>query len=155
MINTMKNNKKGFTLIEVLIVVSIIGILASIVLVGLGAFRTRGRDTRRLADIRQIQGGLELYYSKFGSYPLSVTFGALQTALQGATIGITKIPDDPSVGKHYLYKTDSGGTGYVLAATIEDAGNPALNDDIDAVPGTYTTGDTTLTCTDPQYCVQF
>jgi prepilin-type N-terminal cleavage/methylation domain-containing protein len=54
-------NKKGFTLIEVLTVVAIIGLLASIVLVGLGSFRTRGRDTRRIADLRSTQNALELY----------------------------------------------------------------------------------------------
>src|SRR3989344_3217427 len=60
--------KGGFTLIEILIVVSIIGLLASIIFVGLGSSRARGRDARRIADLSSIKTGLELYFSKNGRY---------------------------------------------------------------------------------------
>src|SRR2546422_562625 len=65
----MFTNKKGFTLIEILIVVAIIALLASIVLVGLGPARVKGRDARRVADIRQMQNALEIWNTKCGSYP--------------------------------------------------------------------------------------
>lgn len=61
--------EKGFTLIELLIVVAIIGLLASAVLVGLGGFRARGRDARRIADLRETRKALELYYIKNNKYP--------------------------------------------------------------------------------------
>ena len=60
---------RGFTLVEILIVVGIIGLLASVVLSGLGSTRARGRDARRIADIRQAQQALELYYAKCQVYP--------------------------------------------------------------------------------------
>jgi len=60
----MNKKEKGFTLIEMLVVVAVIGLLASLILVGLSSFRTRGRDTRRVADTKEIQNGLELYYMK-------------------------------------------------------------------------------------------
>jgi type II secretion system protein G len=61
--------RQGFTLIELLVVIAIIGLLASIVLVALNNARVKSRDAKRIADIRQIQTALELYYSDNGSYP--------------------------------------------------------------------------------------
>src|SRR3989344_5865679 len=102
----MKNNKKGFTLIEILIVISVIGILASIVLVNLGGFRSRGRDARRISDLRTIQNALELYYANGGEYPAS---GQLYTDVE-ALPGIGKLPTDPSAGNpQYLYGVSPGG----------------------------------------------
>ena len=60
---------KGFTLIELLIVIAIIGLLATIVMVSLNSARAKARDTRRIADIKQIQTALSLYYDKYGYYP--------------------------------------------------------------------------------------
>lgn len=59
---------RGFTLIELLVVISIIGLLASIVLASLNSARVKARDTRRIADIRQLQTALEFYYDQNGTY---------------------------------------------------------------------------------------
>ena len=58
-----KLNLKGFTLVELLVVISIISILASIVIVGTNGARIRARDTRRLADVKSIQNALDLYFN--------------------------------------------------------------------------------------------
>ena len=60
------STEKGFTLIEILIVVAIIAILASVVLVGLGPTQSGGRDARRVSDLSEVQNGFELYYNKSG-----------------------------------------------------------------------------------------
>lgn len=158
------NNKKGFTLIEVLIVVSIIGILASIVLVGLGAFRRAGRDARRVADLRQVQNALELYFSKCGFYPgvsgpsacnsgTPTDWSGFSSALTGAGIGISSVSNDPlAPTRNYEYGRSSDGQSYVLKAQLEDATHPSLKDDVD---GTVYSVDCSDTATVGNYCIQF
>lgn len=69
--------QKGFTLIELLVVIAIIGILSSVVLASLNVSRTRSRDAKRIADLRQIQLALEQYYDVNGVYPFCGNAGAL------------------------------------------------------------------------------
>src|SRR5262245_18472105 len=60
---------RGFTLIELLVVIAIIGVLASIVLASLDSTRKKGRDAKRLSDIKQLQLALELYYDNYNEFP--------------------------------------------------------------------------------------
>lgn len=138
--------KKGFTLIEILVVVAIIGILASIVLVGLGGFRERARDSRRIADLRQVQNVLELYANKCGRYPTQgavspdgcsgitgaggdLAWTDLATLLKGAGLGIATIPNDPlAPAKNYFFKYSSDHQHYVIGANL-DGDNPLLDDE--------------------------
>ncbi len=147
-----KSNIKGFTLIEILIVVAIIGLLASVVLVGLGSFRTRGRDARRIADLRETQNALELYYTKNQSYPVlggGDSWSGMTNSLVSAGIGVSSVSNDPLYpAKTYRYGVANDAQSYVLASTLEDSSNPALKDDAD---GTIYGVD----CDDPSYCVQF
>ena len=143
--------KQGFTLIEILIVVGIIGLLASVVLVGLGSFRSRGRDARRVADLREVQNSLELYYLKNGNYPASNNWDDLRSLLINDAVGITIVPNDPlsnSSDMSYSYGYSSDKQGYVLSAALEDIYNSSLKDDIDGI--VYG-----VDCADPIYCVQF
>jgi prepilin-type N-terminal cleavage/methylation domain-containing protein len=64
-----RKDNKGFTLVELLVVVAIIGLLASIIIVSLNSARTRAKDARRLSDIRAIISALELYYHDNEQYP--------------------------------------------------------------------------------------
>jgi prepilin-type N-terminal cleavage/methylation domain-containing protein len=119
----------GFTLIEILIVVAIIAILASVVLVGLGPTQQAGRDARRISDLSEVQNGLELYYNKNGNYPdpsSGQTWSALQTLLTGAGVGVSSVPSDPSSNRSYQYWWSVGATSYVLGATLENANNSVL-----------------------------
>jgi len=64
-----KKQNKGFSLIELLFVIAVIGMLATLSLVAINNAREKARDTRRLSDINQILQALELYFSSHRTYP--------------------------------------------------------------------------------------
>ncbi len=127
-----KKSAKGFTLIELLVVIAIIGILSSVVLASLNTARLKSRDTRRIADIKQIQLALALYFDSNAEYP--------DTLSELATTYIAAIPTDPVGGGAYAYSPIGTGAGttcssYHLGATLEELSNQALRGDIDAAAG--------------------
>lgn len=66
----LSNEKKNaFTLIELLVVISIIGIMSTVAMTSLNGVRKKARDARRLSDMKQIINALELYKSRYGTYP--------------------------------------------------------------------------------------
>lgn len=77
----MKNLKKGFTLVEMLIVVVIIGILAAAILPRLTGAQAATRDTARRSALNQIAQGLELYNTSNGTYPSVITDAGIGTEL--------------------------------------------------------------------------
>lgn len=146
----MSRDARGFTLIELLVVIAIIGILSSVVLASLNSARKKGRDARRISDIKQLQLALELWYDNNSSkYP-----DALSSL---APTYISVIPSDPQGGAYaYDNLTSTGAacvvatgvcSNYVIGATLEDGGNSALSQDIDGTVGS-------VSCNDPVYCSQ-
>lgn len=127
-------SKRGFTLIELLVVIAIIGILSSVVLASLNSARRKGRDARRVADLKQLQLALELYYDANGSYPAAVSVANLVTPGY-----IAAIPLDPSDQSAYPYDQVSSGSGYNLGANLEDINHSALDTDAD-IAGTNVEG---------------
>ena len=89
----MKKNQKGFTLIELLVVIAIIGILSTLSVLALNSARARARDAKRIADIRQIQTALEMYYNMNNEYPSSTT--ALQNTNPPLLIAVPTAPTPP------------------------------------------------------------
>ncbi len=125
-------NKKGFTLIELLVVIAIIGLLSTLAVVALGSARVKARDSKRLADLKQMQTALELYYTDNNAYPAAaapIALGTTNYACLNAT-GFTttgcsspymgQVPVDPKSG-NYTY-TLSGGS-YTITATLEGTVN--------------------------------
>src|SRR3989344_5255329 len=115
-------SQSGFTLIELLVVIAIIGILSSVVLASLNSARQKGRDARRVSDIKQLQLALELYYDANGRYPSSTTVAALVTPGY-----IASIPVDPTGATAYSYAGIGASAGasvcssYHLGTTLESS----------------------------------
>lgn len=127
------NGKSGFTLIELLVVIAIIGILASIVLASLNSARRKSRDARRVADIKQLQLALELYFDTNQTYA-----GVGMTGLVPTYIPV--IPVDPLGGAYRYCRTSA--TAYHIGASLEENTNPALNSDRDLATTICPAGDT-------------
>ncbi|HKB88777.1 MAG TPA: type II secretion system protein [Patescibacteria group bacterium] len=102
----MSENKmkfqKAFTLVELLVVISIIGILASIGLVAFRSTQFRSRDAQRKSDLKELSSALELFYSDYGKYPSSGSDGRIQACGYVAgtatgtpcTWGVSEFKDD-------------------------------------------------------------
>jgi prepilin-type N-terminal cleavage/methylation domain-containing protein len=132
-------NKLGFTLIEMLVVISLIGILAAIALVSFGGSQKQARDTIRKSDMKQYQNALEAFANMAnGLYPNRNTAGGtliyqnlcndLNTKLE-PDIACIQDPKIPSDSTYYDYRYLSNGSGalgsttatqYVLWAKIEN-----------------------------------
>lgn len=112
---------KAFTLVELLVVMSIIGVLAAL---AVGSFRTaqmRGRDAERKSDLKQISHALELYYADYGSYPNTISFGSEFKDAKG-TVYFKTLPNDPSINYSYVYRPvpSSPTQKYQLFAYLEN-----------------------------------
>jgi len=92
MTKTKKNS--GFTLIEMLVVVGIIGILATILVTSVGRVRKSSIDTRRKANLENVRGAITMYYSAKSSWPTVTTWGDLISVLTTAGYLSDSIPAD-------------------------------------------------------------
>ena len=139
----MQGKQTGFTLIELIVAISVVAILSAVVLANMNDGRAQARDAERQADLRTLQSALELYRQAHGRYPVgcngALTWsGQLDTDyecsdgsadyIRGHTSGVTfapgfipALPTDPKLNgddSGYVYTTDADGKAYILKARL-------------------------------------
>lgn len=132
--------KRGFTFIEILVVITIIGILIGLSAVAYSSVRKSGRDARRRGDLEQIRSALEIYRADCGDYPATsgvVAGGAiagdgLPSTCSSSNTYLSSVPDDPLTGYDYKYYSTGTRVTYFLCAYLEK-GSGTVN--CDGAPG--------------------
>jgi prepilin-type N-terminal cleavage/methylation domain-containing protein len=129
----MKFSKRsGFTLLEALVVILIVGILAAVAIYSLNLTRASNRDAKRVSDVSVIRAALTQYWLQKASYPqnTAVDLGRPGAGADALTIGgfvssdqisapvfLQAVPTGPNAGEYYRYHGSAG--GYSLKFTTE------------------------------------
>lgn len=125
-----KKGLKGFTLIELLVVIAIIGLLSTVIAAPITEARKKGRDSKKISDIRAIVTSLNLYADdNNGAYPATLA-GLVPRYLPNlpANAATTANPRDKYM--YTVYTESSRNVAYHIGVKLE-AGNQALADDAD------------------------
>jgi len=121
--------RKGFTLLELLVTISIIGLLLGIGAVSFSTAQKRGRDSRRQGDMKAIQKSLEQCYSIDTKYPQTAASDSSLDCSDG-TMTMNQVPSDPQSTGSYTYTVDSDpATVYCLCSLLENIGKGNASDD--------------------------
>ena len=105
-------NQKGFTLIELMIVVAIIGILTAIAFPLYANIQARARLAKAQADARTLASAVVVFSAHMGALPAALTDLTVATVVGGITAGpfINPIPTPPAGWSAYTYASAAGGT---------------------------------------------
>lgn len=141
----LRKNNLGFTLVELLVAISIIGVLSGIILVGYNSVRSSARDAKRVADLQAVEVALQMYHAKHGTYLVSgggwggggegwlaykdggVYAHSVTEVLYGEELLPVAILEDPLVAPSYMIYMcpNTKNQAYSLSATKE---NPTAKD---------------------------
>jgi type II secretion system protein G len=132
---TRRALSSGFTLIELIIVMAIMGLLIGVTASSFQTSRIKGKDAKRKSDLKQIGNALEGYLSDHGRYPTAsankiVACGGSGTSTcdwgsaftdENGTVYMAQIPADPlNPTRAYQYLVSSDGKSYQLYAALEN-----------------------------------
>ena len=140
------NKNKGFSLIEILVVVTIIGLLTTTAVVTYSVFMKQSRDAKRKADLSQLSAALEMYRSNNDTYP------PILTSLTAPTIYIQSVPADPKNPTYTYYYNPVDSAGGVCDGTASDL---CVNYTLGAYLETTSTCPVVISCTGApcNYCL--
>jgi prepilin-type N-terminal cleavage/methylation domain-containing protein len=137
----MMKKKEGFTLLELLLVIAIIGVVSAFFVNNFLNTQRRARDNRRKADLNSIASALEKYYAAIKEYPLATTTKSSTDSQQPWITGLTYIytgnaetipyvSTDPknSSTYRYTYTTDLTKKKFILWANLENDNDPERYD---------------------------
>lgn len=113
--------KKGFTLLELLVVISIIGILVALGAVAFSTAQRKGRDAKRRGDMKAVQNAFEQYYAENSGYAANCSTMWTGSQSTGA------LPADPKPGSSYTLSCSTT-TAYCVCAQMEETGTGNSSD---------------------------
>lgn len=143
---TKRNSIKGFTLLELIVVITIIGLIMGVLMVNFNNTRVRARDARRKAELDQISKALRMYYADYQSYPTHGTGGNAGKIMgcgsdgdevcnwtdgfeAGGVVYIQQFPQDPLNNSDHQYRYERVNSDeFYLWVNLENAADR----DIDA-----------------------
>ncbi|MBI2330355.1 type II secretion system protein [Candidatus Daviesbacteria bacterium] len=121
------NNPKGFTLVELLVAISILAILSMIGVVGFTSVQKNARDAKRKADMDAMAAAMEANYITGTGYPTSVA---------GSWFAGSALPANPGPGGAAYNTNTPTTTGYVFCALLENKnGNSASSTSFSSISG--------------------
>lgn len=134
-----KNNiQRGFTALELLVVLGIIGILMAIALAGISFSRIKARDSVRIADVKAVMLALEQYRDVCREYPQDIYSATVMnngcpTNISWETFMSDGTPVDPSGDPYFYIALQQNGvcSRYHIGATLEQSDNKYLLSDDD------------------------
>lgn len=145
---SLKKRQSGFTIVELLIVIVVIGILAALVITTYGGIQSKARNGKRQSDLASLQTNVEAFYTQSGYYPSLTDMNLASwrtTNMKSLDTGAMTDPSNPGVttllagtpaAKSYYYNvTDNSGAScesadttcakYTMTATYEGTVNGA------------------------------
>ena len=145
---------KAFTLIELLIVIAIIGLLATVATISYTRIRQNSRDLKRVSDIKTIQTALFSYYADEHKYPLTLNFGGALVGSTSSTTYMAIIPQNPAPrtdsgcpDNEYTYMPYNNGHSYVINFCIsKQIGNVVAGNNQATPTGIQYVGNNTFIC---------
>jgi len=104
----------GFSLVELLVVISIIAVLSAVLMVNFVGMRERSRDSQKIQDLNTIKDALRMYYNDVQAYPSP---GVTCTTCLNGAIGSSYMPGIANVG--YTYAAAPDGNSFVVSSYLE------------------------------------
>lgn len=113
---SLKKNRSGFSMIELLVVTTIIIVLTTIGLVSYQSTGVNARNGKRKADLETVRQALVLYRVEQGTYPVGTSFTSMVSEVSDYLSAVEL--SDP-VGSPYVYSYDSDGATFSVTALLE------------------------------------
>lgn len=140
------HHHKGFTLIELIVVIAIIGTLTGLIVNNLNDVRSRSRDAKRKQELGSLKTALRLYYNDYQTYPtaavgngdiLGCGDGTEACGGAGNALATTDSTYMNLLPEFSYYSQDDSGDGFTLKVTLENLSDPDLAGSQARCPGSH------------------